>query len=526
MRKPGLARYVGNRGNNNIGNNSNNMKAATTTTTTTTMMTMMMGRGMPRSGSTSSLSNHSVRFYHFTSPTSDPATVRLYRILLRQCQTLQRQSQQRRSQQQQRQSQSPPILLQYPLNPHLAGTCRTHLSSLVPTTTTSTTTPKRQPQPPARPVTTACHVLRLFGQWREQELRDRLMDHTRTATVVSSSSSSNGNGDEYDHDEEDEEESRVEEEEDKLISWITSVVEAQQQQQQQVTGADPWMDTTTLWTTPETVREAIRLAFRHNMSINNDTDDEERGGGGGAVVAAAAAASVPANRSDHRTWSIRAYQYLVAQTEMQRLVRHREERGVLITAVARCVGRSSTAVPTRTGGGGGNNGNNGPVSYRYRFVYRIRIENTTPDRAFQLLGRSWIIQECQEEDAPSSVISTGINTGDVKKMEKEKKKSVVFGDGGSNRSIKVHAPQTGAVGKHPVLEPGQFFEYMSGCDLAAPMGVMKGSFHFAWVPAGTPSASVGQAVPALDESHADRRFEVPVAPFPLRPDTLPVQYDT
>ena len=93
----------------------------------------------------------------------------------------------------------------------------------------------------------------------------------------------------------------------------------------------------------------------------------------------------------------------------------------------------------------------------------------------------------------------------------------------NSSSIRVHAPHTGAVGKHPVLGPGQFFEYMSGCDLATEVGLMKGSFHFATVPAGTPSASVGQAVPALE--NAEQRFEVPVSPFPLEPDRLPVQFD-
>eukprot|EP00977_Amphora_coffeiformis_P002553 scaffold482_cov266-Amphora_coffeaeformis.AAC.16 len=423
----------------------NNNNSTTTTTTTAVGRETWYGFTAPRT-----------RSYHFSSPVSDPATLRLYRILLRQCQALQPAqlpppkeeegavgaSPQKNQQQQQQ------ILLQPPLNPHLAGLSRVHLSSL----------------PPNQP--TAHHVLRLFGQWREQELSDRIMNPATNHHV------------EDDDDDDDEEEEAIAEEEDKLISWLTPII---------APGADPWMDTSTLWTTPETIRQAVRLAFRHNHAETTTTTADKD--------------NKAADVSEYRTWAIRAYQYLVAQAEMQRLVRCREESGVRITTVARCVGRSASA--QRMGG------SHEPLSFKYRFVYRIRIENTHPDRVFQLLGRSWIIQERK------NITSNG----------SDKKKSIVFGDEGSSSSIKVHAPQTGAVGKHPVLEPGQFFEYMSGCDLATPEGIMKGSFHFAWVSAGTPSASVGQAVQALDESHADRRFEVPVTPFPLQPDTLPVQFD-
>jgi ApaG protein len=35
----------------------------------------------------------------------------------------------------------------------------------------------------------------------------------------------------------------------------------------------------------------------------------------------------------------------------------------------------------------------------------------------------------------------------------------------------------GVVGEQPLLEPGQTFEYTSGCALATPVGTMKGSYQ-------------------------------------------------
>jgi ApaG protein len=36
---------------------------------------------------------------------------------------------------------------------------------------------------------------------------------------------------------------------------------------------------------------------------------------------------------------------------------------------------------------------------------------------------------------------------------------------------------TGVVGKQPVLEPGESFEYTSGCDLPTPFGSMRGTYQ-------------------------------------------------
>ena len=35
----------------------------------------------------------------------------------------------------------------------------------------------------------------------------------------------------------------------------------------------------------------------------------------------------------------------------------------------------------------------------------------------------------------------------------------------------------GVVGQQPVLQPGQQFEYTSGCTIASPVGTMKGSYQ-------------------------------------------------
>jgi ApaG protein len=46
---------------------------------------------------------------------------------------------------------------------------------------------------------------------------------------------------------------------------------------------------------------------------------------------------------------------------------------------------------------------------------------------------------------------------------------------GSGRTEEVQGP--GVVGNQPVLEPGQAFEYTSGCPLTTPFGSMSGSYR-------------------------------------------------
>lgn len=77
------------------------------------------------------------------------------------------------------------------------------------------------------------------------------------------------------------------------------------------------------------------------------------------------------------------------------------------------------------------------------FEYTVRISNRSADTV-QLLSRHWIITDATDK---------------VKEVK-----------------------GPGVVGKQPVLEPGQAFQYSSWCRLEAPTGYMKGTYQMA--PAG------------------------------------------
>ena len=78
-----------------------------------------------------------------------------------------------------------------------------------------------------------------------------------------------------------------------------------------------------------------------------------------------------------------------------------------------------------------------PAASRWFFLYTIRITNEG-DATVQLLNRHWTIVD------------------------------------GTGHTEEVHGP--GVVGEQPVLEPGQAFEYTSGCPLPTPFGSMAGIF--------------------------------------------------
>ena len=78
-----------------------------------------------------------------------------------------------------------------------------------------------------------------------------------------------------------------------------------------------------------------------------------------------------------------------------------------------------------------------PASSRWFFLYTIRITNEG-GTTVQLLNRHWTIVD------------------------------------GTGHTEEVHGP--GVVGEQPVLEPGQGFEYTSGCPLPTPFGSMAGIF--------------------------------------------------
>jgi ApaG protein len=79
-----------------------------------------------------------------------------------------------------------------------------------------------------------------------------------------------------------------------------------------------------------------------------------------------------------------------------------------------------------------------PRQQRYVFAYTIRITNEGK-RAVQLVSRHWVITH------------------------------------GTGRVEEVRGP--GVVGAQPRLEPGQHFEYTSGCVLSTPHGTMHGSYE-------------------------------------------------
>ena len=79
-----------------------------------------------------------------------------------------------------------------------------------------------------------------------------------------------------------------------------------------------------------------------------------------------------------------------------------------------------------------------PSQNQWFFLYTIRITNEGRETV-KLLSRHWIITD------------------------------------GMGVMREVRGP--GVVGKQPLLEPGESFEYTSGCDLTTPFGSMRGTYH-------------------------------------------------
>jgi ApaG protein len=103
-----------------------------------------------------------------------------------------------------------------------------------------------------------------------------------------------------------------------------------------------------------------------------------------------------------------------------------------------------------------------PADERYLFAYRIRVANTGTVAA-QLISRHWIITDAE---------------GKIEEV----------------RGL-------GVVGKQPLLQPGEGFEYSSGCPLPTPVGTMKGTYQMV--------------------AEDGTRFDVPISEFVLAvPRTL------
>lgn len=98
-----------------------------------------------------------------------------------------------------------------------------------------------------------------------------------------------------------------------------------------------------------------------------------------------------------------------------------------------------------------------PPRHQWFFAYRIRIANEGPE-TIKLLTRHWIITDAR---------------GHVEEVNGE-----------------------GVVGEQPVLEPGQSFEYTSGCPLTTPFGSMCGEYQMI--------------------NSSGEQFDVMIPAFPLR----------
>ena|SRR5436190_6142250 len=84
-------------------------------------------------------------------------------------------------------------------------------------------------------------------------------------------------------------------------------------------------------------------------------------------------------------------------------------------------------------------GRSDPANNEWFFLYTIRLTNEGRETV-QLLSRHWIITDAM---------------GQIEEVKGR-----------------------GVVGKQPVLEPGETFEYTSGCGLKTPFGSMRGTYQF------------------------------------------------
>jgi uncharacterized protein affecting Mg2+/Co2+ transport len=206
------------------------------------------------------------------------------------------------------------------------------------------------------------------------------------------------------------------------------------------------------WTTPSHLREAVRIAFRFSSSSSS-------------------------LHSELHGWAIRAIQIIQDQNTIwdHSSVSFTPDETVRVTATSRFLGTSSSVPITA---------NFSPLIPKYRFAYRIRVENVSKNSTtVQLLGRYWCIAEERNDDDHDDNDDDGI--------------------------IEVDAPYTGAVGQLPVLKPGQVFEYVSGTELATSTGSMLGHLYMATVPDKTRSGKSGDNVTAV----TTETFQAPVKPF-------------
>jgi ApaG protein len=107
-----------------------------------------------------------------------------------------------------------------------------------------------------------------------------------------------------------------------------------------------------------------------------------------------------------------------------------------------------------------------PDDNRFVWAYRIRIENQGAE-AVRLLRRTWRITDAR------------------------------------GRVLHVHGP--GVVGKQPLLDPGQSFDYTSGTSLDTPSGFMVGAYHMV-VPISGEKFDIAIPAFSLDSPHQSGRL--------------------
>ena len=249
------------------------------------------------------------------------------------------------------------------------------------------------------------------------------------------------------------------------------------------------------WTTSKELREAVRIAFRHSVSSLS-------------TAVPSASASVSLSVKDLHGWSIRALQMIQHQ-----MMVWKNQSSSTVSLSSSSPSSSITTTATVQGGSGAmvrvtatsqflgtiaqmaGISSNTVLTPKYRFAYRIRVENISSSQqsnnnnvnsnntTVQLLGRYWHITEEQEKEERTSSSLSSLLLDEKQEHEPE------------SEPIIVDAPYTGAVGELPVLKPGDVFQYVSGTDLTTPNGKIYGYFNMAVVPKKTRSGKAGDMYP-------------------------------
>jgi ApaG protein len=94
-----------------------------------------------------------------------------------------------------------------------------------------------------------------------------------------------------------------------------------------------------------------------------------------------------------------------------------------------------------------------PQAGRWFFLYTIRLKNEGSQKV-QLLNRHWVISD------------------------------------GTGHAEEIRGP--GVVGEQPELDPGEDFEYTSGCPLPTPFGSMQGSYEMSREDGSTFDAAIAE----------------------------------